>query len=95
MDWLNWTWVPVGYVCGSIPFALLLGLMRGVDVRTIGSGNVGATNLSRALGRKWGVEFKKLQRHRALDDIRESIAELGFYLSGFDPARLQAPPEIS
>lgn len=45
----------IGYLIGAIPFALILGKMRGIDVRKIGSGNVGATNLGRALGRKWGV----------------------------------------
>lgn len=42
------------YAAGSIPFAwIVTKLVRGVDVRTIGSGNVGATNASRVLGRKW------------------------------------------
>lgn len=43
------------YLLGSIPFALLLGWSRGVDIRTVGSGNPGATNLGRALGRRWAV----------------------------------------
>lgn len=42
------------FAAGSIPWGLLLTKwVAGVDVRTIGSGNVGATNVSRALGRKW------------------------------------------
>lgn len=43
------------FLCGSVPFALLLGRLRGVDIRKVGSGNIGATNLGRALGRPWGV----------------------------------------
>jgi acyl phosphate:glycerol-3-phosphate acyltransferase len=43
------------YLLGSVPFALLLGRLKGVDIRTLGSGNIGATNLSRALGRRWGI----------------------------------------
>lgn len=42
-----------GFLAGSVPFALLLGLLRGVDIRTVGSGNPGATNLGRALGFPW------------------------------------------
>jgi len=44
-----------GYLCGTIPFALLLGRLRGVDLRREGSGNLGATNAGRILGRRFGV----------------------------------------
>lgn len=42
-----------GFLLGSIPFALLIGLARGVDIRKVGSRNPGATNLGRALGLRW------------------------------------------
>jgi len=41
------------YLLGSIPFGLLIAKAHGKDLRSIGSGNIGATNVSRALGRKW------------------------------------------
>ena len=41
------------YLLGSIPFGLLIAKAHGKDLRLIGSGNIGATNVSRALGRKW------------------------------------------
>jgi len=41
------------YLLGSVPFGLLLAAAHGKDLRKIGSGNIGATNLSRALGKKW------------------------------------------
>ncbi len=47
--------VVISYVLGSMPFALLIGKLRGVDVRTVGSGNVGATNVFRTVGKSWGV----------------------------------------
>lgn len=45
--------VVLSFLCGSIPFSLLIGLAKGVDIRKVGSGNVGATNLGRALGKKF------------------------------------------
>ncbi|MCL5025831.1 MAG: glycerol-3-phosphate 1-O-acyltransferase PlsY [Chloroflexi bacterium] len=39
-----------GYLLGAVPFGLLLGLARGIDVRQVGSGNTGATNVLRTLG---------------------------------------------
>jgi len=48
--------VLAGYVSGSLPWGLWLGRwIRGVDVRTIGSGNLGATNVYRSLGPGIGI----------------------------------------
>jgi glycerol-3-phosphate acyltransferase PlsY len=41
------------YFLGAIPFGLLIAKAHGIDLRKIGSGNIGATNVSRALGKKW------------------------------------------
>ena len=43
------------YVIGSIPFGVLLARTRGIDIRKHGSGNVGATNVGRVLGRRLGL----------------------------------------
>ncbi len=45
----------LAYVIGSIPWAYIIAKAKGVDIRKEGSGNVGATNVSRVLGKKWGV----------------------------------------
>jgi glycerol-3-phosphate acyltransferase PlsY len=43
------------YVLGSIPFGVLVARAKGVDLRVVGSGNIGATNVARALGKGWAV----------------------------------------
>jgi glycerol-3-phosphate acyltransferase PlsY len=45
-----------GYIVGGIPWALLIGKwVKGVDLRTVGSGNLGATNVARNVGGAWAV----------------------------------------
>src|SRR4029078_13177729 len=43
------------YVAGSIPFGMVLARAKGVDLRSVGSGNIGATNVARAMGKGWAV----------------------------------------
>jgi glycerol-3-phosphate acyltransferase PlsY len=45
--------IAISYFLGSIPFGLIIGKLKGVDVRSAGSGNIGATNVGRLLGRKY------------------------------------------
>ena len=47
--------VLIGYLAGSIPFAYLAGKAHGIDLRHHGSGNLGATNAIRVLGKKTGL----------------------------------------
>lgn len=52
----SWPWLLVAYALGSIPFGLVLArLVARTDVRTLGSGNIGATNVARVVGRKLGA----------------------------------------
>ena len=43
------------FAAGSIPFGLLMGRLKGIDIREHGSKNIGATNVGRVLGRSWGL----------------------------------------
>ena len=45
----------LSYLAGSIPFGLILCLQQGVDVRKSGSRNIGATNVTRLMGKKLGI----------------------------------------
>jgi acyl phosphate:glycerol-3-phosphate acyltransferase len=53
-----WTYIIVAvaaYLLGSIPTGFLVGRARGIDIRTVGSGNIGATNTMRVLGKPAGI----------------------------------------
>jgi len=45
----------ISYLIGGIPFGYLIAVIKGVDIRTQGSGNIGATNVGRVLGKKYGL----------------------------------------
>ena len=48
-------WILAAYLIGGVPFGFLIGKARGVDVRTVGSKNIGATNVFRTVGKGWGL----------------------------------------
>ena len=53
---LGWfLFIAGAYLAGSVPFGLLLGRLKGVDLRAHGSKNIGATNAGRVLGKRWGL----------------------------------------
>ncbi|MHC5024527.1 MAG: glycerol-3-phosphate 1-O-acyltransferase PlsY [Planctomycetota bacterium] len=53
---LTWSACILGaYLVGSIPFGVLIGLAKGVDIRERGSKNIGATNVGRIFGRRLGL----------------------------------------
>lgn len=45
----------ISYLIGSIPFGYIIPIAKGIDIRKQGSGNIGATNVGRILGRKYGI----------------------------------------
>jgi glycerol-3-phosphate acyltransferase PlsY len=70
----------ISYLLGSIPTGYLAGRLRGVDIRQVGSGNIGATNVFRALGKTAGSVVL------ALDVLK------GFCACRFAPALFEAAP---
>ncbi len=53
LEWI--AFMAAAFLCGSIPTGLWIARARGVDIRAHGSGNIGATNVGRVLGAKWGL----------------------------------------
>lgn len=53
---MEWFWPLLGYLAGSIPTGyLVVRILKGQDIRTVGSGNTGATNVGRVAGKFWAV----------------------------------------
>jgi len=51
-----WGWlIPVAYLLGTFPSAVLVARASGVDIRSVGSGNPGASNVARVLGWRKGI----------------------------------------
>jgi glycerol-3-phosphate acyltransferase PlsY len=48
-------WGALAYLLGAIPCGYLVARARGIDIRTVGSGNIGATNVFRSVGKGWGM----------------------------------------
>ena len=64
----------VGYLVGSIPFGYLAGKIGRIDIRKIGSGNIGATNVVRALGKRYGYPVFVLDFLKGFGAVKISIA---------------------
>ncbi|MFC1454373.1 glycerol-3-phosphate 1-O-acyltransferase PlsY [Verrucomicrobiota bacterium] len=45
----------LAYLVGAIPTGYLLAKIKGIDIRNVGSGNIGATNVYRCVGKSWGI----------------------------------------
>jgi glycerol-3-phosphate acyltransferase PlsY len=70
-------WLPVAYLLGTFPSAHLIARANGIDITTVGSGNPGASNVTRALGWRKGVWVF------VLDALKGALAAgLGLAVSG-------------
>jgi glycerol-3-phosphate acyltransferase PlsY len=79
--------VVAAYLLGSIPTGLLIGKQMGVDVRQAGSGNIGATNVARTVGRRVGVLVL------VLDALKGALVLLVWYGLALD-GRIHLPARI-
>ena len=73
------------YLVGSIPFGFLAGLSRGVDIRSVGSGNIGATNVFRTLGPRLGVATFLLDMAKGVAAVRVAPWALWSLAGAGDP----------
>jgi glycerol-3-phosphate acyltransferase PlsY len=61
------------YLLGSIPFGYLAGRLAGIDIRQAGSGNVGATNVVRVLGKRYGYPVFALDFLKGFGAVKISM----------------------
>lgn len=63
----------VAYLLGSVPNGYIAGRIAGIDVRQHGSGNIGATNVLRVLGKPWGFTVFFLDAFKGFVAVRVAI----------------------
>ena len=63
----------VSYLLGSIPFGYIAGRIGGIDIRQSGSGNIGATNITRTLGKTYGYPVFALDFLKGFGAVRLSM----------------------
>jgi glycerol-3-phosphate acyltransferase PlsY len=71
----------LSYLAGSVPWGYVIGKFKGMDIRHHGSGNIGATNVRRVLGRDWGAACLALDFLKGLLPVLFIGAKLGPALS--------------
>jgi glycerol-3-phosphate acyltransferase PlsY len=63
----------LGYLFGSFPAGYVAGRLAGIDVRTVGSGNIGATNVLRVLGKRWGYAVFVVDAFKGFAAVRLAL----------------------
>ena len=79
------------YLLGSIPFGFLVAKAKGIDIRSVGSGNIGATNAMRVLGKPAGIFvllMDALKGYAACAWLAPHFSGLSVYFEN-EPAELQ------
>lgn len=75
-------WLIFAYLIAATPVGLLIGRLRGIDLRAVGSGNIGATNAVRALGRRWGLLVFALDVGKAALPVALALHRFGEHPHG-------------
>lgn len=68
----------LGYLFGSFPTGYFAGRLEGIDVRSVGSGNIGATNVLRVLGKQWGYGVFLVDAFKGFAAVR-----VAFYIAQY------------
>jgi glycerol-3-phosphate acyltransferase PlsY len=93
-----WLCPLLAFLLGSIPFGLFIARLKGIDIRQHGSGNIGATNVLRVVGKKYGITCLLLDALKgfipvaiALNLVQIEGRKVGVPLPGLDDLALHLP----
>jgi glycerol-3-phosphate acyltransferase PlsY len=93
-----WLCPLIAFLLGSIPFGLFIARMKGIDIRQHGSGNIGATNVLRVIGKKHGITCLLLDALKgfipvviALNLVQIEGRRVGIPIPGLDAFALHLP----
>ena len=76
----------VAYLVGGIPFGYIIGRVAGgIDIRTQGSGNIGATNVARVMGFRWGVAVLVPDAMKGLLPVLAVSATMSRWVASIEP----------
>ena len=89
MEILGYCGVGLGaYLLGSIPTGYLVARVKGIDIRSVGSGNIGATNVFRILGRKSGIVVLGVDAFKGWFAVWFLASWAARHIAGFDVGQL-------
>ena len=77
MEWI--ICIVLAYLVGAIPFGVLIARARGVNIFKVGSGNIGATNVGRIIGRPWGIACFLLDAGKGAVAVAASGISMGVF----------------
>ena len=94
-----WLCPLLAFLCGSVPFGLIIAKAKGINIRDHGSGNIGATNVLRVVGKKYGITCLLLDALKgfipvviAVNLIQITGKNVGlFHIGGLDVSALLLP----
>ncbi len=72
------------YLLGSIPFGFLVAKAKGIDIRSVGSGNIGATNAMRVLGKPAGIAVLLMDALKGFGACFLGVLIYSFYFNQFN-----------
>lgn len=84
----------IAFLLGAVPFSFIIGKrVKGLDLRKVGSGNLGATNVFRTLGPRWGVACLLLDMAKGVAAVALMTALVKTWPPG-EPTPFHIPPDL-